>query len=400
MAENENQQVGENQVETPTAGKIKSMGKPQPASISQLTNPQSGQENNGQEVPNATQIQSGQVSDGGETNSKEKVKTNDNEPTKQPIDEASLKEFFKGQGIEFDSIEALKTKLNSTPQQQTPQEPTPEEKEKIQKEREQKVLTNYLAKGGKVEDFVSLTNLAKATKVEIAIGEITRDLKDQNFTDEEIQGIIKERYYQFSDEEIEELDDDDDKESYKRKRAYGSKQLENRAASIKKQAEDYLKILNDDVDALDNSAKHESEFSSKVDEHLKTLPKKITFELGEVNNKPIDPIDYEVVDTDITEIAETLKDPQKRKQYFFTDEGDLNLTNVAQLMLDNKILKSALKRVYLEGGTRQTKVLESVFPRQPHAIGLGGITPAGNTNKGQAGKLVGKGRPEVANRQK
>lgn len=148
--------------------------------------------------------------------------------------------------------------------------------------------------------------------------------------------------------------------------------MENRALSIKQAAEQVLNGLKSAIESEDLQRQDEEQLASKIDDHFNTVPRKLTFKLGSENNREIDPIEYEVAETDLAEIRDTLKDPAKRNQFLFNEEGKLNLDNLANVLLRNKILESALKRSYLIGETKNTEHFEGTFgARTAQGVGVG-----------------------------
>ena len=329
-------------------------------------------------------------------------------PTKDDLPELSeeqLKKLFAAKGIEgFDgNFDTLKQKIEKA-DKPADVELTEEEKKAAAKAFDERMLGHYLKHGGKVEDYVALKTIASSDLKELSVKEIRDEMKKEKFDDDEIAVVLQERYYQLNPDELTKNPEEEDsdfekrKELLKKKAAFGSKKLENHSAPIKNKAAEILAGIKSSVEAEILLEKQEAMFSSKVDEFAKKFPRKLTFELGEVDGKKIDPVTYEVTEAAITEAVTLLKDPAKRQQYFFNSDNSLNLDNVAQVLIRNKFLESALKALYLEGGNRQVEYFEKVFPgRTAKDIGVGG--KAGGTGTGQKGKIASFGQPEHVVRQ-
>ena len=117
-------------------------------------------------------------------------------------------------------------------------------------------------------------------------------------------------------------------------------------------------------------------------------------ELGQVDNQPIDPVELEIPETAIAQIAATLKDSAKRQQFFFNQDNSLNIANVVKAMLRDTILDSADKALYLKGADKQVEIFEKTFPgRSAKEVGLGSGT--GKKPTPQKGVIVSAGKPEV-----
>jgi len=297
------------------------------------------------------------------------------------ITDESVKAYLKEKGIPFESFDDLKEKLK----QKVEKKETAEEKQAKEQAGEKRMLDLFMSGGGTIEQYASLKDLSKADLKDLSRDEVRRELKDAKFSDEEIEQIIKQQYFQTSDEELEQLEDESDKEFETRKREYGSKFFENRATHIKTQAEQIFNSLKERIEAEDLQAQQEVEFSSKIDEHFQKLPRKVTFELGEENSRKLTPIEYDVAEADIADVLSTLKDPAKRNNFLFNNEGQLNLENIADLLVRNKFLESAVKTSYLTGETRMTEELERTFgSRSASGVGLGGSNYGKQSQNGAA----------------
>lgn len=311
-----------------------------------------------------------------------------------------LKNILKGKGIEFEGdFEAMKNKL-TTPA--AAPELTAEQKVEQEKALNKRMLDLHIEQGGSPEQFVALQQIASMDLKQLSIASIKKEMRESglDFTDEQIDGIIKERYYQINPDELvkdeEEADEDfkKKKDFITKKATLGSKRLENHSLHIKKNAEETLKDLRDAIAEKDAAELSEKQFSSKVDEFSKKVPRKITFELGEVLGQKLDPVTYDVTDSDITEVTNLLKDKAQREKFFFNEDKTLNLSKVMDVMLQNKYLQSAIKASYLEGGNRQVEIFKKTFPGTAFDVGVGGETANANNKKGTPGKLVSAGKPE------
>lgn len=285
-------------------------------------------------------------------------------------------------------------------------EKTPEEKIADEKAFKKRMLDLFVENGGTAEQFVSAEYVATADLTEFTKSELTRELKLAGFSDTEIIDFQNERLNQLSEEELEQYPDETKKQFEKRKRDYDKKQIEGRYANTKAQAVEIFNTLKQAIteqdlkvtqksDAEKLQTTKESEFSSNVEEHFNKVERKMTLQLGKVDDTDISPVEFEVPDSVISEAKDILKDAAKRKQLLYNDDGSLNLGNIAELVLKGKMFDSAAKTAYLEGGSRQVAEFEKVFPmRGAQAIGVGGNNGG---NKGKAGKIVSAGKPQRFN---
>lgn len=313
-------------------------------------------------------------------------------PPAPALTDAQLKEYFKTQGIDYEGVEKLKEKLN--PKNTT--EETPEQKAEYAKAREKKLVDLFVANGGTVEQYVGIKSLADSDASQLSLAALKKELKEAKFSETEVEAIIKERYYQMDDEEIESETKDETKDFKKRLKEYGTSKLANRSLHTKTQAQNVLKELEGEFEAEDLQRKHELTTSANIDEQFKSMSRKDTFEIGEIDKKPISPVESEVPESELAEIQSLLKDPAKRNKLLLNQDGSLNLTSIGNILAENKKLKAALKASYHEGSTRTNDYWQKLFPaRTAHEIGIGGA-PDRTTPKG---KVSGMGKTQRVNPQ-
>jgi hypothetical protein len=288
---------------------------------------------------------------------------------------------------EFKTIDEVNSFLNP------PAQESDEEKAQKEKAFDKRMLDFYVSNGGKVEDFVELKKIAASDLTQVSEAVIKQEMKDEGFSEEEIDAVLAERYYQLEDADIEAITDEKEKELAKKKKEFGKKKYDSRGKLIKNKAEATLNNLKAELEAEDAEAKLEATFTSNVDEHLSKIPRKMTFELGKSNDEELAPVEVNVEDADIEAVKEVLKDPAKRNQYFFNEDGQtINLSNIAKVMLRNQVLERALKVSHLAGGSREVQKLKAQFGGDPGAVGLGGSGSGSNGRQGKKGKLAGYGK--------
>lgn len=308
------------------------------------------------------------------------------------ISDEQMQAYLKSQ-LGFDGdISALKQKLTPAPSE--------EEVSAKQRDEDKKLLDVFLKNGGTIEDFTHMKGLLSADDIEVGRKAALKELADDGFTPEQAEAKLKVRYFQKELNDLDREDFDSDEEFEAEKAAlqkeidFGKKKLVAKAKSIKQRIEEGFNGLRQVSANEELRVKKEAEFSSKVDEFASKLPRKITLDLGESDGRKLDPIPYDVSEQAIAEVAETLKDASKRNELFFDKEGDINISTVAELMLRNKMLESAVKASYLTGETRQAQVIESIYPgRTAYQVGVGGAPHKKDT---KPGKLVKVGQPRVA----
>jgi len=282
---------------------------------------------------------------------------------------------------------------------------TDEQKVAKENDYQKRLLDLYTEGGGTLEQFVAINNVLKMDLTELSKSELTAELKAKGFSDTDVQEVLVERYYQLNPDELEQNDDETDeeynarKEKVKLKVGYGTERLTNHSANIKKNAEAILEGLKKGLSERDLQKQDEAEFIAKIDEVSKSLPRKLTVELGKLENEALGSVQMDIPESEITEIINLLKDPAQREQLLYTENGDLNIESISNLLLKNKMLERAAREALFEGQTREVRKFEKIFPyRNPQALGVGGSTSSPKTTG--AGKVAsfGKSQRVSANR--
>lgn len=282
------------------------------------------------------------------------------------ISDEQIKAYFEKQGIVYENIDSLKEKL-------APSEVlTPEEIQKRANEADKKYVDLFVQGGGTVDQYVDLKSIANENPLELSKRMLMKELKESGLSEEEAQQYIEQSYYQgVSEEELEMMDEDDRARELKFREA-GTKRLEAYSSNIQKMAQKALNDLKSASELEGLQKQEEEQLSAKIAEHFSTVPRKLTFNLGESNGKAISPIEYEISDKQIAEAKNQLTDPELRKQFLQNEDGSLNIPNIVNAKLENIYLRSLVKASYLEAQDRATKEVESRFPStNPYEIGIG-----------------------------
>lgn len=284
----------------------------------------------------------------------------------------------------------------------TPAEQTEAEKKQDEISFEKRMIDLFIDGGGTPEQYGALKTVANMDLKELSRSTVIKELKDRGVSDDLISEVLTEQYYQVNPDELEQSEDETDdqfkarKEKIVKKVAFGTSRFEAKGKRVKESAESTFNTLKSKIEAADLVVKTENDTIAKIDELSKTLPKKITLELGKLKDKPLGSVDINVSDEEINEVIAELKDPAKRKQLLYNEDNTINVKGIAELMLRNKQLEKAAREGFQTGTTKNTEVWESIFPgRNPNSIGLGGAPASfGNNEKG---KVVSAGKPQRAN---
>jgi hypothetical protein len=275
---------------------------------------------------------------------------------------------------------------------------TDEEKQKQAAAFEKRMLDLYVEGGGKIEEFSLLKQVASSDLTELSKSELTKELKAIGITDEaQIAAIQKERYYQLEQAEIDAIEDETEKALAQKKFDYGKAKFESKGKQIKENAEDFLNNLKEAVNQKDFFTKRENEVSANVDEHFSKLEKKMTLQLGKIDDIEIAPVEYEVPQDVIDKARARLNTTASRKELLFNKDGSINHTNLADLVLKAELFESgtAAKTAYLTGADREVEKFSKLFPyRSASALGTG----TSQQNNGSTGKVASVGKVQKGQR--
>ena len=311
------------------------------------------------------------------------------------LNDAQIKAIMKQQlGDDWDGdINAAKEKLKKTAP-----ELYAEEKARQAAAQEKTILALYVEAGGTAQQFYQLKQIKEADLTMFGVEELKLNLKNKGFDETEIAEILTERYYQINPDELTQDENETDEEFEKRKgivakkAAYGKEKFENLGKATKAKAEAFFDDLNDIIKSKDLQAKKDEAFTAEVDAISKNLPRKMTLELGKLDNVDLSPVQVDVPDEVITEVTNILKDKEKRKQLLFKEDGTLNSEKLLNLLVREKMLEKAARDSFFVGETKATDEFEKRFPiRNPHAIGVGGGTSPARNN---GSKVAGFGSPQ------
>lgn len=328
-------------------------------------------------------------------NAEAKIETTATPETKEAVTftDEQKKEFLKSIFGEDVDENTIKEKLKPTPT-----EPTDEDKKKAKSEKEIKLLQTFVEKGGTPEQFNEIKNIANADALEFSKGEVKAELISAGFTEKEAEAIIKERYYQIELENIEQDFDNETEEEFEARKKFlqkkvelGTKKLASHSIYKQQQAASALKGLEELVESEELQAKEEAAISSNVDELFSKLPRKQTIELGKYNDVQLSPVEHEVSEDSIKQVADILKDTAKRNNFFKNQDGTLNLPKLAEVLLNYTERDRIAKNALLEGQTRQYNEIRKTFPATtPYELGVGGAPQKNN----QKGAVASAGKPQ------
>lgn len=308
-------------------------------------------------------------------------------PAAGELTEDQLKAYFEKRGIPFESMDSLKAKMTAVP---PAKELTPEEKEKVAQEKKQKIVNEHLSRKGTVEQFAAFEKIAAAeNKKELGLEKEISDLVKEGFSKEKAQELAKERYFQFTDEEIEAIEKPEEKAEAIKLREAGLKKLERKGAYLQNTAKDYLDILAKDLDEKDADAKKLEQHTSKVEDAIKKYERKTKLEIGQADDQKIDPIDFEYSDTALTSAKALLSNRSEFEKQLLTKDGHVNLDFILPHLVKSFSMDEAVKKSYLVAQDRTVEQFKSKFGTNLPIFG------GPKKTNGTPGKITARGEPKV-----
>lgn len=294
-------------------------------------------------------------------------------------------EFLKSKGLEASEFETLvgnhKAKVDK--------KEAAEKEKQYQTERERKAVDVFVQKGGTVEMYASLKQIAEGDLASLSRSQAEAELIESGFSKEKAEEIISDKFFQFSDEDIEEMSEEE-QEYAKKLREYGTAKLNTYAAHSQSQAKELLETIYSTIEADALSVKQETDTSAKVDEVFQAFERKAIFDLGEEGSSPIE---YEISDKDLNEAKEFFKQNINFKS-LLTAEGEPNAKAIKTLVdkfVRAQVLESAVKVAYLQSANHQVDIFRTHFPnRDAHTLGIG-TSPQ---RKYADGEVVSIGQPQ------
>jgi hypothetical protein len=296
-------------------------------------------------------------------------------PSEDIPEEVLLQQLEKRLGFKPESLDSLKPK--------TP-EPTETEKAAQLAARDKQRLDKFVASGGKVEDYVNIKKLTEVDVKEFSIQSKRAELKAAGYDEAEIDEQMKLRYHLYTDEELAAFGDDAEK--MKKLSAYYKEKLENGSKYQIEVAKKFFADLDKQIDDEAYVSKVDADIISNVEKTVATMERTITFELGEANDQPINPVQFTVEDKHLSEIKKVLSDKATRESLLYNPDGTENVQNLVDLLKWKYIATDLAKKANLQGRTEEVEKFEKVFPNNHFAVAPANVVKGAKT--GNVGKVV------------
>lgn len=304
------------------------------------------------------------------------------------IPEDQLKAYFESIGVKYEGVEALKSKLNAPA---PAAELTPEQKEQASKERESRLADRHIKSGKSLDQLTAMRTIIAAKPIELGLEIEVNDLvKTYGVSKEKAAELAKDRYFQYTDEEIEAIQDKEDKEDAIKRREIGTKKLERKGAYNQKNAQGYLDTLSKGIDDEDAEKIHAKQHAEKLEAAVKAYQRKQPLKIGQIDeNLTVDDVDFAVGETAMAQAKELLGDRGKFDNNLLTTDDHLNLDFLLPHIIRSLTFDDAVKEAYKAGNQRAVDFVKGKFGSD--------IPPLGGEKKetGTPGKVVTAGKPEV-----
>jgi hypothetical protein len=283
-------------------------------------------------------------------------------PPQEPL--TFEQEFEKRYGKAFDEKE-VKEKLNYVP---PPPPPTQEESAAKLKAEDDKLATQYLKSGKTVEEYASIKDILKADSKEIGLLKMKKDLKDSGFTDTEIEKALKQANFSYTEEELEDLDEEE-KASYLKQKAFGEKKLEARGQYLKDRAESIINSLKAEIAEEEQEKAKIEQHASTVEAAITAFEKKQSIKLGKFDDEELPNIDVNYSETVMKAVREDIIDPVKFENNFLKQDGNLNLDYFLPILAKAKAFDEGVKTGFLNGRSTTVEIFQKTYGGTPPKLG-------------------------------
>lgn len=289
--------------------------------------------------------------------------------------------FLKEKGINVESTDDVINRLKP--------QPTKEESDAAERQQEVERIKAYVDNGGSVEEYNAIKEAATTKLSDLSLKIEKENLLRNGFSESEIESILSDEYFmsEFDDAYFEENGyTDEEKALFLKKQKYFKNKLSKSAEYIQQMAKDELDRLDQERNRINAEKVQRKNYSSKVDEYLKNFNRVEKLDIGKVNDKDVQPVEYQVSDSDLRTVGDILKNPDKVKQLFFNTDGTPKMEVVAGYLLAKQTESSKIKTAFFEGGSRQAEIIKNTFGASPYDIGVGGSQQSTHKQPAALGK--------------
>jgi hypothetical protein len=285
-------------------------------------------------------------------------------PPPPPPSDDEILAMLKERGVEVASLEDLKPKVV----------PTPEEVNAVEVSKDRQLLEKHIErvknnpkvseseKANPIKAFTEIKEILKANPKDLKLALETQSILDAGYSQQEADVIIKSRYSLYTDDEIEEMDEDE-QERAKKSRDYFSKKLEEDGSPYIEKASNYLKALQDEIDAEIYVKTVDAAIAASVVEKGKSFPRKVSFELKELGEKlGLKSIELDLDETAINESLAVLSNKESRESLLLNKDGSEKADYVFELLAQVKSIPKLIEQAVILAAKSQADVLSRAMP--------------------------------------
>src|SRR5690606_30037889 len=177
--------------------------------------------------------------------------------------------------------------------------PSKEEADAVERQKEVERIKLFVDGGGSVEEYNALREAASSKLSDLSLKIEKETLLNNGFSESEVESILSDEYF------MSDLDDayfedngytNEEKEFFLKKQKYFRTKLGKSAEYIQKMAKEELDRLDQERNRINAEKVQQDKYLSKVDSYLNSFPRVKKLEIGKVNDKDVEPIDYQVSD--------------------------------------------------------------------------------------------------------
>lgn len=322
---------------------------------------------------------------------------NDKEPE---INEEALKAYFEKQGIQFEGIDKLKEKLTAPA---APPVLTDDQRAEQQRQYEQRMLNEHLSRvtasnpkltpAQAAAHFAEYQQLLSTDKKVVALNKTVQDLVSEGHKPEAALKLANDMYFQKTDEEIDEITDEDERNEAIERKKVGDKKLEKKGEKLQKVVQDYFDSIKQSLVDQDAEKELTEKHAANVANAVAKYQRKQQLKLGQRNGVDLSPVDFDVPDEALTLAKEYIgTDPKQLHKKLFTESGEVNISELLPILVNHFAFEQAAKTGYYEGETRATSAFEAKFGTTPPSVGGNGKQQAP-----EKGKIARAGKPVFVN---
>jgi hypothetical protein len=192
-------------------------------------------------------------------------------------------------------------------------------------------------------------------------------LLEEGMSKEDAEEEVKKRYYQYSDAEILELEEEA-QALYTKNRELGKKRLSTAATQEQIQAQKDLQYIQGLIDDEEELLNVDSKLAQEAQVIGKTFERKIITPIEIKDGISIAPLEDELSESALSEIVNKLSDRKLRDALFYKEDGTENIAYMAELLSYKARYEGLAQKAAYSGLVAATEYMRTKFPGQAKAV--------------------------------